>query len=188
MCQAVQYAHQNLIVHRDIKPANILVTREGTPKLLDFGIAKLLDPAAGPSTLALTGASGHLMTPAYASPEQVRGEPVTPATDIYSLGAVLYELLTGRRAHELETYSAEEIQREICTREPPKPSTLAKDLDPDLDNIVLMALRKEPERRYASAAEFARTSTVFCRICQCAHVGRASPTAAANSSSGTAYR
>ena len=161
VCQAVQYAHQNLIVHRDIKPTNILVTREGTPKLLDFGIAKLLGPAAGPPTVSLTGAGGQLMTPAYASPEQVRGKPVTPATDIYSLGAVLYELLTGRRAHELETHSAEEIQREICMREPPKPSSLVKDLDPDLDNIVLMALRKEPERRYASAAEFCARSRPF---------------------------
>ena len=120
MCQAVQHAHEHLIVHRDIKPANLLVTREGIPKLLDFGIAKLLDPAADGSTTGRTGAGGHLMTPGYASPEQVRGEPVTTATDIYSLGAVLYELLTGRRAHALEKYSAEEIEKEICTREPPK--------------------------------------------------------------------
>lgn len=154
VCHAVQYAHQNQIVHRDIKPANILVTREGVPKLLDFGIAKLLDPAADGFTVSLTGVGGRLMmTPGYASPEQVRGEPVTTATDVYSLGTVLYELLTGRRAHALETYSAEEIAKEICTRQPPKPSTLVKGLDRDLDNIVLMALRKEPERRYASVQE-----------------------------------
>ncbi len=154
VCEAVQYAHRNLIVHRDIKPANLLVTREGIPKLLDFGIAKLLDPAADGTTTGRTGAGGHLMTPGYASPEQVRGEPVTTATDIYSLGAVLYELLTGRRAHTLEKYSAEEIEKEICTREPPRPSAVVKELDRDLDNIVMMALRKEPNRRYASAAEF----------------------------------
>jgi serine/threonine-protein kinase len=154
VCEAVQHAHRNLIVHRDLKPANLLVTREGIPKLLDFGIAKLLDSAADGSTTGRTGAGGRLMTPAYASPEQVRGEPVTTATDIYSLGAVLYELLTGRRAHSLEKYSAEEIEKEICTREPRKPSAVVKELDGDLDNIVMMALRKEAGQRYASAAEF----------------------------------
>ena len=154
VCEAVQHAHEHLIVHRDIKPANLLVTRDGIPKLLDFGIAKLLDPAADGSTTGRTGAGGRLMTPGYASPEQVRGERVTTATDIYSLGAVLYELLTGRRAHTLEKYSAEEIEKEICTREPRRPSAVVKELDGDLDNIVMMALRKEPEQRYASAAEF----------------------------------
>jgi serine/threonine protein kinase/Tfp pilus assembly protein PilF len=152
VCSAVQYAHGKLIVHRDIKPANILVTAEGTPKLLDFGIAKLIDPGTAGGTTAGT-AGGRLMTPDYASPEQVRGEPVTTATDIYSLGAVLYELLTGQRAHALETYSAEELQKEICTREPPKPSAVAKEIDPDLDNIILMALCKEPKRRYALVEE-----------------------------------
>src|SRR5207253_539442 len=137
VCSAVQYAHEKLIVHRDIKPANILVTSESTPKLLDFGIAKLLDPAAGALT-ALTGTGMRLMTPDYASPEQKRGEPVTTATDVYSLGAVLYELLTGQRKRD----------------DPKKPSAVSKHLDPDLDNIVLMALRKEPERRYASVQEF----------------------------------
>jgi tetratricopeptide (TPR) repeat protein len=161
ICQAVQYAHQNLVVHRDIKPANILVTREGIPKLLDFGIAKLLGPAASGSTMALTVTGVRLMTPSYASPEQVRGEPVTTSTDIYSLGTVLYELLTGRRAHALETYSPEEIHREICTREPPKPSTVARELDPDLDNIVLMSLRKEPQRRYASAEQLSEDIRLY---------------------------
>jgi TolB-like protein/Flp pilus assembly protein TadD len=153
VCSAVQYAHQHQIVHRDIKPANILVTAEGIPKLLDFGIAKLLDPAAGGPTAALTIAGLRLMTPDYASPEQVRGEPVTPATDVYSLGAVLYELLSGERAHRIQSYSVVEIEQEICVREPRKPSAVVKDLDPDLDNIVLKALRKEPERRYASVQD-----------------------------------
>jgi tetratricopeptide (TPR) repeat protein len=101
------------------------------------------------------------MTPGFSSPEQVRGEPVTTATDIYSLGAVLYELLTGRRAHTLETYSPEEILKEICTREPPKPTTVVRELDPDLDNIVLMALRKEPARRYGSVEQFSEDIRLY---------------------------
>ncbi|MEO8368171.1 MAG: protein kinase, partial [Candidatus Solibacter sp.] len=155
VCLAVQYAHEKLIVHRDIKPANILVTRDGHPKLLDFGIAKLLDPAADGSALIVTGEGGELMTPGYASPEQRRGEPVTTATDVYSLGAVLFELLTGRRALAPETFSGTHLRKEPGMRGPPRPSAVAKGLDPDLDNIVLMALRDEPGRRYASAAEFA---------------------------------
>jgi hypothetical protein len=154
VCRTVQYAHDNLIVHRDIKPSNILVTAEGLPKLLDFGIAKLMYPSVDGFTATLTAAGGPILTPGYASPEQVRGEQVTIATDIYSLGTVLYELLTGRAAHVLQNYSLAEIQREVCTRQPEKPSALADNLDPDLDNIVLMALRKEPERRYPSAAQF----------------------------------
>ena len=154
ICLAVQYAHQHRIIHRDIKPANILVARDGTPKLLDFGIAKLVDPTAESTNGAtLTMAGVRLMTPDYASPEQVRGEPITTATDIYQLGAVLYELLTGRRAHQITTCSPAEIEREICIHEPTKPSAVVKHLDPDLDNVVLKALRKEPERRYASAQE-----------------------------------
>jgi serine/threonine protein kinase/WD40 repeat protein len=153
VCSAVQYAHQNRIVHRDIKPANILVTSEGIPKLLDFGIAKLLHPATDGATVALTLTGARVMTPDYASPEQVKGEPVTPATDVYSLGTVLYELLTGKRAHHVKAYSLEEMLKEICTQDPPKPSSVVKELDGDLDNIVLRALRKEPERRYGSAAE-----------------------------------
>jgi tetratricopeptide (TPR) repeat protein len=160
VCSAVQHAHRNLIVHRDIKPGNILVTPEGIPKLLDFGIAKMLDPSADGATLPLTGGA-RLMTPDYASPEQVRGGPVTTATDVYSLGAVLYELLTGRRAHHVKTYSPVAIEKEICTREPPKPSTVAKGLDPDLDNIVLMALRKEPQRRYGSVEQFSEDIRLY---------------------------
>ena len=137
ICDAVQYAHDGQVVHRDIKPANILVTREGIPKLLDFGIAKLLDLSSEALTVTATAPGARLMTPAYASPEQISGAPVSPATDIYSLGAVLYELLTGKTAG----------------RKPKCPSALVKDLDRDLDNVVAMAMRPEPERRYASARE-----------------------------------
>jgi serine/threonine-protein kinase len=161
VCAAVQYAHRNLIVHRDIKPGNILVTPEGIPKLLDFGIAKLLDPSADGVTMPLTAAGARLMTPDYASPEQVRGEPVTTATDIYSLGAVLYELLTGQRAHNIETYSPDAIEKEICNHEPKRPSAVAKRLDQDLDNIVLMALRKEPQRRYPSVEQFSEDIRLY---------------------------
>lgn len=155
ICSAVEYAHQHRIVHRDIKPANILVTRDGVPKLLDFGIAKLVATNEDTNGATTTLASARVMTPDYASPEQVRGEPVTLATDIYSLGAVLYELLTGQRAHHIEGCSPGEIERGICTQEPKKPSVVARGLNADLDNIVLKALRKEPERRYRSVAELA---------------------------------
>jgi eukaryotic-like serine/threonine-protein kinase len=161
VCAAVQYAHRNQIVHRDIKPANILVTREGIPKLLDFGIAKLLDATVEGAAAGLTATGMRLMTPDYASPEQMRGEPVTPATDIYSLGAVLYELLTGRRANHIETYSPGGIKKEICAVEPKRPSAVTKNLDPDLDNIVLMALRTEPQRRYASAGQLSEDLSRF---------------------------
>jgi tetratricopeptide (TPR) repeat protein len=154
VCSAVQYAHQNLVVHRDLKPGNILVTADGTPKLLDFGIAKLLDPESAGSTLTLTGIGVRLMTPNYASPEQVCGEPATTATDIYSLGVILYELLTGRRPHHIETSSPTAIERAICLEEPKKPSAMNARLDHDLDNIVLLALRKEAQRRYASVEQF----------------------------------
>uniref|UniRef100_Q021H2 Serine/threonine protein kinase with TPR repeats n=1 Tax=Solibacter usitatus (strain Ellin6076) TaxID=234267 RepID=Q021H2_SOLUE len=161
VCSAVQYAHRNLIVHRDIKPGNILVTPEGIPKLLDFGIAKLLDPTSDGGTAAYTATGARLMTPDYASPEQVRGEPVTTATDVYSLGAVLYELLTGRRAHKFESYSPVEVEKEVCEREPTIPSAVARHLDPDLDNIVLMALRKEPLRRYSSVEQFSEDIRLY---------------------------
>ncbi|MGH9853116.1 MAG: tetratricopeptide repeat protein [Blastocatellia bacterium] len=164
VCSAVQHAHQKLVVHRDLKPSNILVTAEGAPKLLDFGIAKLLASDPG-EAVTRTETAVRLMTPDYASPEQVRGGQITTATDVYALGAVLYELLTTRRPHQFATYSPLEIERAICDTEAPRPSEaarhqtgapprLARQLAGDLDNIVLMALRKEPARRYQSVEQF----------------------------------
>lgn len=185
VCSAVQYAHQRLIIHRDIKPGNILVTGDGTPKLLDFGIAKiLLDPLTRTSDATLT--EFQVLTPRYASPEQIKGEPMTTASDVYSLGVVLYELLTGHSPYRLASSSLPEIARAACTDEPQRPSLIAqraapaedkmsksltaeelgaardsspqklsKRLTGDLDNIILMALRKEPPRRYASVEQFA---------------------------------
>jgi non-specific serine/threonine protein kinase/serine/threonine-protein kinase len=166
VCDAVQYAHQHLVIHRDIKPGNILVTTEG-PKLVDFGIAKLLD--RGRAVPDATATAMPFMTPEYASPEQVHGVSVTTATDIYSLGVVLYELLSGRLPYRLKSRVPHELAKAICDQEPERPSTavtrndiaapaapkLRKRLHGDLDNIVLMAMRKEPQRRYASAEQFA---------------------------------
>ena len=185
VCSAVQYAHRRLIVHRDIKPNNILVTREGSPKLIDFGIAKILDPEASDGIdQATTGL--RILTPAYASPEQVKGEPITTASDVYSLGVVLYELLTGHPPYRVALRTPETLARAACEQEPEKPSLavrrsalateggreqvtaetvsasrrsrpgkLSAQLGGDLDNIILMALRKEPERRYGSVEQFA---------------------------------
>ena len=162
VCAAVQYAHQNLVVHRDIKPGNILVTgpsgQAGTPKLLDFGIAKLLKSDALRETMGLTQAGLRLMTPEYASPEQVRGEPITTATDVYSLGAVLYQLLAGLMPHDFPSDSPAEIERAICQTDPRPPSQVAgeavgRQLRGDLDTIVLKALQKDAQRRYGSAEQ-----------------------------------
>jgi len=179
VCSAVQYAHQRLIIHRDIKPGNILVTEEGVPKLLDFGIAKILDVETDPGAGERTMTVFRLLTPQYASPEQVKGEPITTASDVYSLGVVLYELLSGRGPYP-KTGSASQLAQSVCELEPLRPSTavgqwtpqtsaanskrdaqfsnrdkLKRQLKGDLDNIVLMALRKEPQRRYSSVEQFA---------------------------------
>ncbi len=173
ICSAVKYAHQNLIIHRDLKPSNILVTENGTPKLLDFGIAKLIDEA---NEETFHNTMTRVMTPEYASPEQVQGKQITTSSDVYSLGVILYELLTGERPYKVKSKSADEISKIITDSEPLKPSSVIssknkiQDLDSehsklktqnskllkgDLDNIVLMAMRKEPERRYSSVEQFA---------------------------------
>jgi serine/threonine protein kinase/Tfp pilus assembly protein PilF len=182
VCNAVLYAHQKLVIHRDIKPSNILVQEDGTVKLLDFGIAKVFEENENKKGLTRTGI--RLMTPEFASPEQVRGEAVSTATDIYSLGLILYQLLTGFPPYKVDTTSAVEMEKIICFTEAPKPSAiitktlglisgndeklsagyisrkrsisipkLKKKISGDLDNICLMALRKEPESRYNSVAQ-----------------------------------
>jgi len=157
VCEAVQYAHQNLIVHRDLKPDNILVDKEGNPHLLDFGTAKILSPIFD-TTKDLTQAGIHMFTPRYASPEQVLGQTISIASDIYSLGVLLYVLLTGSQPYELTEFSTEEMVRVIGSQQPRKPSMVAAPfgrLDSDLDSIVLKALRKEPEERYATVDQMA---------------------------------
>jgi len=181
ICEAVDHAHRNLIVHRDIKPSNIMVTADGQPKLLDFGIAKLVDPDEAAQDSDLTRATGRALTPDYASPEQLRDEAVTTATDVYSLGVLLYFLLAGRYPYERTGMSATDMARLIGTTEPQRPSrqfadtlvaeenhlaaetarhrsttpaSLARRLRGDLDNIVMVALRKSADRRYSNARQF----------------------------------
>jgi eukaryotic-like serine/threonine-protein kinase len=176
VCSAVSYAHRRLIVHRDLKPSNILVTENGQVKLLDFGIAKVLSPSEDDARNTATQLG--MMTPSYASPEQFRGEAVTTATDVYSLGIVLYELLTGAVPYDLKGLRLDEMLKLVCETVPPRPSEAetkreggseirsheagaaarlprsASELKGDLDNIILKALKKEPERRYDSVEQF----------------------------------
>jgi serine/threonine-protein kinase len=182
VCAAVQFAHQNLIVHRDLKPANVLVDEEGTPKLLDFGIATLLNRQTAHAMTTL-----RAMTVEYASPEQIRNEPVTTATDIYSLGVILFELLSGHHPYDSTNSTQYELERAVCENDPPRPSQtlmqvreattadgttthitpeivsqarrgsperLRRKLSGDLDTIVMMSMRKEAARRYESAQQF----------------------------------
>ncbi len=197
VCMAVHYAHQRLVVHRDIKPTNILVMPDGTPKLLDFGIAKILHADRAGRGGDITSTRFRSFTPDVASPEQIRGDVVTTAVDIYSLGAVLYTLLAGHRPYRLDNRTLSEIEKIVCEQTPPRPSTvvvhtedvrgcdgqiritidpvtvstargttpqrLRRRLRGELDNIVMMAMRQEPQRRYGSAEQFASDIDCYLR-------------------------
>jgi serine/threonine-protein kinase len=159
ICEAVRFAHANLVVHRDLKPQNILVTESGRPVLLDFGIATILDPDDG--SPPITRDEDRVLTPEHAAPEQLRGEPATVATDVWALGVLLYELLTGRRPFSGEDCTPVELERRVLHDEPPPPGDVAasreaaRALRGDLGRIVMKALRKEPQRRYRSADDLA---------------------------------
>jgi eukaryotic-like serine/threonine-protein kinase len=158
VCNAVQYAHQNLVIHRDLKPDNILVVADGTPRLLDFGTAKIMSEAAEITPGELTRHGLLSFTPQYASPEQVLGKPISTASDVYSLGVLLFRLLAGVPPYELKQFTTEEMLRIICAESPPRPSAVAvlpEIPDADLDSVVLKALRKEPEERYQTADQLA---------------------------------
>jgi tetratricopeptide (TPR) repeat protein len=158
VCEAVQFAHQNFVVHRDLKPDNILVAGDGTPRLLDFGTAKLLSPSLAAPGTELTREGYQSYTPRYASPEQVLGNPITTASDTYSLGVLLYLLLTGAQPYELTEMTTAEMLRVVCEQAPRRPSQVAGSsakLDVDLEAILLKALRKEPRERYLTAEQLA---------------------------------
>jgi eukaryotic-like serine/threonine-protein kinase len=151
--EAVSFAHRSLVVHRDLKPANILITADGLPKLLDFGVAKLI--GGDDDTFHTTVPNQRPYTPEYASPEQVQGLPITTSTDIYSLGTILYELLVGKRAQQFDSHTPLQIERVVCKTEVARPRLQDRSLASDLDNIVMKALQKDPKRRYQSADQFA---------------------------------
>ncbi len=157
VCEAVQFAHQNLVVHRDLKPDNILIAKDGAPRLLDFGTAKLLSPSHDAAGAESTRQGYHSFTPQYASPEQVLGNPVTTASDTYSLGVLLYLLLSGTLPYDLKEFTTAEMVRVICQEPPRRPTALDpnRKLDADLEAVLLKALRKEPRERYLTADQFA---------------------------------
>ena len=165
VCSAVSYAHQRKIIHRDIKPSNILVTEQGTPKLLDFGIAKILDPDIIAEPVKPTDTFFQQLTPEYASPEQVKNEEITEASDVYSLGILLYELLTGERPYNFASRSPYEIARVICEQQAPsirsKIINSGNEINSDLEKIVSTSLQKNPQHRYSSVEKLSRAIDNF---------------------------